>query len=195
MVRIGWADVESVLSQSQTRDHEYEYEFDLDISRPEYREWIERDHTLLSLVRDTAERWEGDYPGSRERCVRELAIDSQTTAGTATATGKCIVMRSDLEHGHDGETGTSGFYHSISVLMRIPRISAARFETRWSAAMRRIAEDADGALTIEEGARKRPWAGDWRVTVRSSDPVVVSTRANSMPTAGHCLPQGRQSCC
>lgn len=159
-LRVGWTDVGRVMRHStgQPAGH---------------GEWGQKDDTLLDSIREMVERWEGDYPGSREHCVRAL-IPDETNSGLAVATGACLMCSSHpSSQCHVGRPAVvagidDGSYHHAHWFMRISHSSADSFHARWSSALRGISEKSDGARLIDQSIGKivtDPSSGEWRVSV------------------------------
>jgi len=175
LMRVAWADVGDVL--------------DIDPSEAE-REWVERDHILLNLLRDTAEGWERDYPGLGESCIRQLQPETDAVGGTGpcylfsprnappqpevipyTSIGSHRHLIQDEESIPEGWKPDAGnFYHSIAVPLRVSKGSEIGFTTRWSQAMGNISHQLVGEMFVEaEGTRngEGDQTGNWLLSVGS----------------------------
>jgi hypothetical protein len=174
LMRVAWADVGDVL--------------DGDPSEAE-RAWIQRDHLLLNLVRDTAEGWERQHSALHEGCIRQL----QPESGSAEPTGPCYLLSPQSYPAESGvipydELGLStnttqdddavpvgwtanagNFYHSIGVLFRIPKASAETFPARWAKSMSEMGKTLGGEVFVEaQGPRDGigDQTGNWLLSVR-----------------------------
>lgn len=154
VMRIGWADVGDVLD----RDPE---EAD--------KTWLERDHILLSLVRDMVEGWDQDYPTSGTECVRELG----SQPGPCYITGPKnppeparVISLSSLSTEPSDRTSSNGttrpdtvsvelqsennnLYHSVAAIFRMTPASSTAFKTFWTENLANLAKSLDGEVYVE----------------------------------------------
>ncbi|WVW80121.1 hypothetical protein I302_102096 [Kwoniella bestiolae CBS 10118] len=158
IMRVAWADVEDVL--------------DRDVDAGE-RDWEERDHVLLRLVRDIAEEWETKYTSTGERCIRQL---EGVEGGTVEATGPCFILspnhdtpnievnqisisaltsgsHNSISPSDDGSfdwtASTGNIYHSLGVLFHVPQNSIDTFEMRWKETINEVAQKVEGEVFTE----------------------------------------------
>lgn len=160
LVRVGWTDVAHISRYSSGHGHGQEHHS---------AQWLERDSHLLASIRDMVERWKGDYPGSREHCVREL-ISSEKKNGRAVSDGACVERSSRSGSGNEsdqpGQDG--GMYHHAEYFMRIPPSSVDSFHARWQASVQGVVQKTEGAILLDQSSRRvvsDPLSGEWRVTV------------------------------
>jgi hypothetical protein len=161
LIRVAWADVGEVLDGDSTEAE---------------KKWVERDHLLLTLVRDTVEGWEGEYPSTGEGCVQQegscylISPHDHPPEPGLTTFNQLAVADDAPEDDHAIPIGwnanAGNIYYSIAVPMRVPKRSD--FTIRWSVAMQKIAERLGGEAFVEAiGPRdaEGDQTGDWLLSV------------------------------
>jgi hypothetical protein len=163
LMRVAWADVGDVLDRESSEAE---------------REWLERDHLLLSLAKETAESWEMEHSLHGEGCIRHL----QPGPDIAEASGPCYLISPD---GVPAESvtpftqlsssyytaqdedlkpvgwppDTENIYHSLAIPFRVPRGMQSGFMMRWAESMSKISSQLDGEVFTEAKGPK-PKGGD-----------------------------------
>lgn len=170
LVRVGWTDVDQIQQYRPGQDRDCR------------QQWSQRESDLLSAVQEVANTWEGDHPGSRERCVREWRfadlIEAEALAPCVeVATNPCGTQDHGLEAMLDSP---SSAYRWTNKLFRLPRGSTDEFDRRWALAMQGIAEQQAGVTFVNGPSRPRsadPWQGEWDLSVSSESVLRISITA------------------
>jgi hypothetical protein len=161
MVTIAWIDVDTALSQ--------------DVVGYKDRDDSQDSLGMIDAIKQKVETWQDEYPGSRERCIRELA-SSGSPDGIATSEGGCYLFSSGfrdqslkslsevaIPSSTDLDDTESTFYRSISAFLRIPRSATSTFNTHWESAVREISNKSGGQ--VYKTSNKRDVPTEWRLAV------------------------------
>lgn len=160
VMRIAWADVGDVVDGPE---------------RPEEKVWVERDHTILSVLRNMAEGWE-KTAGPGQACVREGG-------------GDCVLFSTDevddepvkhIQMPPQRLKKTDDIYRGVVIPFRIAGGAMLDFERRWAAEMAALSGKAQGEVYEESRmtGRGADNTGTWLLTVSYSRLCKLTSSSN-----------------